>query len=112
MTCECRTRKIEYTCDKIRAENIVVIECDEQCHSKKLLHEEERRQELERMQQLEAEKNRQELLAYEKKFAKKVYKERKPKFVEEEKSNVNLMMLIISGSIVIAACGLYFSFFN
>lgn len=112
LTCECKTRRIDYTCDEIRVKNISVVACDEQCQAKKQLAEEELKVKLARKMELEAEKNRQELELFEKKFGKKAKKERKPKFVEAKKSNINLILSVaFSVSVVLIASGLYFAMF-
>lgn len=80
--CECKNRKIETTCDKIRSG--FVLSCDETCASRQLeLKRIAEQQERARREQ-EEEKNRQELEEFEKKFGKKKYKERKTQIVEDE----------------------------
>lgn len=61
---------------------------------------------------MEAEKNRRELELFEKKFGKKVHKERKQKFVVEKKSNQNLIMSAVAVSALLIACSLYFTIFK
>lgn len=104
---------MEITCDIIRAENLTIVACDDQCQAKKKTAEEEKKLEIARKQELEAEKNKRELEIYEKKFGKKAYKEfRKQKIVEEEKDNSTLIISLVSVSVVIVAVALYFTVFN
>lgn len=80
--CECKNRKIETTCDKIRSG--FVLNCDETCISRQ--NELKRiTEQLERTKrEQEEEKNRSELEEFEKKFGKKKHKERKTHNVEEK----------------------------
>lgn len=80
--CECKNRKIEITCDKIRAG--FVLSCDETCISrqeelKRIVEQQERAR-----REQEEQKNRLEVEEFEKKFGKKKYKERKTQIVEEK----------------------------
>lgn len=93
VACECKTRKIDSLCDKVRSGYTLC--CDETCKAKRdqirLAAEENDR----KQRELEEEKNRLELLEYEKKFGKKKYKERKQYVVEEEAGWLNKKNLII-----------------
>lgn len=100
LPCVCKNRKVEYSCDKIRIDNIIVADCDETCEEKKRLLEAENKKAIEMQLKMEEEKNRRELEEYQKKFGPKKFKERKRRTVEEEKSNKSLI-LIISLSIII-----------
>lgn len=79
--CECKNRKVETTCEKIRAGFRLI--CDDTCIARqnelKLIAEQQERIKRE----LEAEKNRQELEEFEKKFGKRKQKDRKPQIVED-----------------------------
>lgn len=79
--CDCKNRKIETTCDKIRSG--FVLNCDETCISrqeelKRITEQQERAR-----REQEEEKNRLELEEFEKKFGKKKHKERKIQVIEE-----------------------------
>lgn len=112
LMCSCKTRKLDLTCDKVRAENITVLECNGECMEKKRLIEEENQRKILKQQQIEEEKNRRELEEYEKKFGPKKYKERKQRYVEEEKSNVKMKVLISSTAFIALSIAIYFIFFN
>lgn len=111
LVCKCKIRKIDSTCDKVKAENLTTIACDEQCEAKKRLAEEEKQLELQRQAAIEAEKNRRELEEFEKKIGKKKYKERKQRVVEEKKDNTNVIIAIASVSVIIVGVVLYFTIF-
>lgn len=87
------------------------MECDDQCHEKKKLIEEEKRIELQKKLELEAEKNRIELENYEKKFAKKKFR-KKQEFVEEKSDNKNLIIAVSAVVIALIAVGCYFAFLH
>ncbi|XP_031617999.1 NF-X1-type zinc finger protein NFXL1 isoform X1 [Contarinia nasturtii] len=79
--CECKNRKVETTCDKLRSG--FILGCDDTCRSRQ---EETKRvaEQQERIKrQQEEEKNRIELEEFEKKFGKKKYKERKAQIIED-----------------------------
>lgn len=99
--CECKNRKIETTCDKIRTGFTLI--CDETCISRqnelKLIAEQQERLRKER----EEEKNRRELVEFEKKFGKKKYKERKSNIVEDTGHSNILKWCILAAAIAILA---------
>lgn len=108
VSCDCKTRKAETTCDRARAG--FTVDCDAACAAKKdqarLVAEEiERKQ-----RELEAEKNRIELLEYEKKFGKRKYKERKQSVVEEHNGVGTPVLIGISVLMVCLAIGALFFF--
>lgn len=98
---------MEITCDKVRAEKITSIACDETCESKRRIAEEEKENMLKEKLRAEAEKNQRELEEFEKKFGKKKYKERKRKVVEEEKDNKKLI-IISALSVLLISMAIYF----
>lgn len=110
--CSCKTRKLDMTCDKVRAENITILECNEECEEKRKQIEEENQRKLLKQRQLEEEKNRKELEEYEKKFGPKKYKEKKQRYVEEKKSNLKLKIAVSSATFLIISIISYFIFFN
>lgn len=83
--CDCKNRKIDTSCDKIRAG--FVLSCDETCVNRQneLKRITEQQERVKREQ--EEEKNRIELEEFEKKFAKKKYKERKTQIIEEKNNS-------------------------
>jgi predicted metal-dependent hydrolase len=94
----------------IKAEKITTIDCDENCHEKKRLADQEKQIELQKQAELEAEKNRRELEMFEKKFAKKKFKERKKVVIEETKDNSKLIIAISSVLVVTLSIIAYFYF--
>lgn len=99
--CECKNRKIETTCDKIRAGFTLI--CDETCVSRqnelKSIAEQQERERKER----EEEKNRRELVEFEKKFGKKKYKERKSHMVKDTGNSHILKWCILAAAVAILA---------
>lgn len=83
--CGCRHRKIEATCDKIRCG--FKLPCDETC----IMYESEQKRIAEQEELLkrerEEEKNRKELLEYEKKIGKKKYKDKKLHITKETENS-------------------------
>lgn len=110
--CSCKTRKADLTCDKVRAENITILECNSECEEKRKQIEEENQRKILKQKQLEEEKNRKELEEYEKKFGPKKYKERKQRHVEEKKSNLKLKVVVSAGVFLIISVASYFILFN
>lgn len=110
LMCACKTRKIDLTCDKIRAENITLLECNGECEEKKRLIEEENQRKIQKQRLLEEEKNRKELEEYEKKFGPKKYKERKQRHVEEKSSNLKMKILVSSAVFLTISVVSYFIF--
>lgn len=108
LACACKNRRVEISCDKMRAEKITVADCDSTCEEKKRLLEEENRKRIQKQLEIEEERNRKELEEFEKRNAPKKYKERKQRYVEEEKSNLSLKICIASIVLVILAVGVYF----
>lgn len=99
--CDCKTRKVDATCDKIRSG--FRLNCDDTCKVRleemRLATEEQER----KQREIEEEKNRLEMLEFEKKFGKKKFKERKRNVVEETE---NKMWIVWVGvAIVLAAVG-------
>lgn len=83
MVCRCKTRKIEIGCDK--AKQGFTLECDEVCRLK-IEQSRSAADEAERIsREAEEEKNRIELLEFERKMGKKKSKERKQVLVEEKR---------------------------
>ncbi len=106
--CECKTRKVDATCDKIRAG--FQLSCDDTC---KIRQEEIRSaaEEQERKQkEIEDEKNRLEMLDFEKKFGKKKFKERKRTVVEEAESKVWMIWIGIPVVLAVVSVIAYFVF--
>lgn len=104
--CECKNRKVETTCDKIRAG--FTLTCEETCVSRqnelKLIAEQQERSRKER----EEEKNRRELEEFEKKFGKKKYKERKSHVIEENGKSHIIKWCILAAAIVVLAIFTYY----
>lgn len=98
--CDCKNRKVETTCDKIRAG--FVLGCDEACTERqkeaKKIADEASRAKLEQ----ELEKNRQEVEEFEKKFGKKKYKERKRAVVEQDNKKQYVWIGAAVGAIALA----------
>ena len=109
LTCECKTRKVDYSCDKVRAEHLTTIDCDDNCIAKKKQIQEQHEQEQAKKLAYEEEKNKRELELYEKKFGKKKHKERKVRVVEETKDNTKLILTSVAVSVVLIAVILYFT---
>ncbi|KAG5674339.1 hypothetical protein PVAND_004314 [Polypedilum vanderplanki] len=112
LLCSCKNRRVEFSCDKIRAENITFANCNEDCDEKKRLLDEEKQKKLEKQRAIEEEKNRRELEEYEKKIGPKKYKERKQRVVEEKKSNFKMIIGISTAIILIIAILLYFMLYK
>lgn len=95
--CDCKNRKLETTCDKIRAG--FSLSCDEACLNRQ--NEIKRAaEETERIKrEKEMERNRLELEEFEKKFAKKKPKDRKTKIIEDT-NDIELIKWICIGSAV------------
>lgn len=92
----------------MRADKIAVADCDNTCEEKKRVLEEENQRRIQKQLEMEKEKNQRELEEYEKRNAPKKFKERKQKYVEEEKSNLTLKLVIATFVIVIISAGIYF----
>lgn len=103
---------IAVSCDKIRAENLTIIDCDESCEAKKLAAEKDKKKKDEEQRLLEEERNKEELLMYEKKFGRKKYKERKVRVAEEKDDNTFKKIALISTIAVLTAVLMYFLFWN
>lgn len=102
--CICKNKKADVCCDKIRAEKISFIACDESCVTKKNLILVNNQRRITELDKIEAEKNRKELEEFELKFGKKKQKERKLRVVEAEKNNINwIIALAATFSIVLVA---------
>lgn len=103
-TCECKTRKIEISCEKLRLENNKIT-CDESCETKKkeLKLAADKIKEAEK--NLEDEKNRLELEMFEQKFGKKKYKERKIDVIDEKKENGKIIW--IAGSMILVLTSIF-----
>lgn len=101
--CDCKNRKIETTCDKLRAG--FSIACDETCEvrEKELKRVADENQRIKREQ--EAERNRLELEEFEKKFAKKKYKERKAQVVAD--TNDSRLLKWIGGAVGAAVLSIF-----
>lgn len=88
------------------------MECDEICAERK----EKQRCEAEaaemRQRELEAERNRMELLDFEKKFGKKKYKERKRCQVEEKENNFGKILIAVSVAVILVSFGVYLIYFQ
>lgn len=93
LLCPCKSRKAELPCDKVRAENLLVVECDENCHAKERKATEEKNQEEKIKQELEAERNKRELENFENKFRKKKYRERRTQSVEDNKNDKKYLII-------------------
>lgn len=107
--CDCKNRKIETSCDKLRAG--FTIACDENCFAKqdemkKIAEENER---IKREQ--EEQRNRQELEEFEKKFGKKKHKERKRQVVEEKQDAHLLKWAAASIAVIILSIFIYYIVF-
>lgn len=96
-TCECKSRKIEISCEKLRFSDHI-ISCDKSCETKKreIKLAAEKIKESEKF--LEDEKNRLELEMFEKKFGKKRYKEKRINVIDEK--NDNKKIIWIAGSMI------------
>lgn len=104
--CDCKNRKIETSCDKIRSG--FVLNCDETCiHRQSELKRTIELQERIKREQ-EDEKNRIEREEFEKKFAKKKYKERKTQIIEEKNNSAILKWLGLAVAIATLAIFIYF----
>ncbi|XP_037044387.1 NF-X1-type zinc finger protein NFXL1 [Bradysia coprophila] len=106
--CECKTRKVDATCDKIRAG--FQLTCDDTCKVRReemrLAAEEQDR----KQKEIEDEKNRLEMLDFEKKFGKKKFKERKRSVVEETESKVWMIWIGIPVVLAVVSVIVYFVF--
>lgn len=104
--CDCKYRKMDASCDKIRAG--FVLSCDEICINrqnelKRIADEQDRA----RREQQE-EKNRQELEEFEKKFGKKKHKERKPQIIEQTDNSHIYKWAGIGVGVAVLAAFIYF----
>lgn len=100
---------MEFSCDKIRDDNITAADCDNTCEEKQRLLDEENKKRIQKQLEVEKEKNRKELEEYQKKIGyTKKFKERKPKYVEEEKSNTTKIIAASSFVLIVFAIILYF----
>lgn len=108
MYCECKTRKVDATCDKIRAGFQLI--CDDTCKIRleeiHLAAEEQQK----KQKELEDEKNRLEMLEFEKKFGKKKFKERKRNVVEETESKTWMIWVGIPALLAVVSVIAYFVF--
>lgn len=106
--CHCKTRKVDATCDKIRAG--FQLSCDDSCKVRleeiRLAAEEQER----KQKEIEDEKNRLEMLDFEKKFGKKKFKERKRNVVEESESKVWMIWIGIPVVLAVISVIAYFVF--
>lgn len=109
--CSCKNRKVEYTCDKMRSENIVNAPCNDECEERKRAAEEENKRRIEIELEKERIKNLREIEEYEKKFGPKKYKERKQKIIEVKKNNTKLYIYIVSAVFAIASA-VFLSLYN
>lgn len=104
--CVCKNRKVEITCDKVRAGFTLM--CDETCISRqnelKSIAEQQERLRKER----EEEKNRRELVEFEKKFGKKKYKERKSHIVEDADNSHIIKWSALAAGVTILAIFSYY----
>lgn len=108
LLCPCKSRKTDLPCDKVRAENLLVIECDENCQAKERKAAEEKTQEDLRKQELEAERNKRELEIFENKFRKKKYRERRTQSVEDNKSDKKYLIIGFLVITVVLSCLAYY----
>lgn len=109
LSCECKSRRIEISCDKIRQDKIVAAPCDEHCELRKKAAQSEKQLEFERLLAIEEEKNKRELAEFAQKFGtKKKFKERKLRVFEEKKDYTNLTIAITSVFIVIIAASVLY----
>lgn len=109
LSCACKNRRVEISCDKIRSDKITVADCDSTCEEKKRILEEENRKKIQKQLEIEEERNRKELEEFEKRNAPKKFKERKKRFVEEEENNFTMKLVIAAVIVVILAMLAYFT---
>lgn len=110
--CICRNKRTDISCDKIKAEEISVVACDESCLTKKNLKILDNQRKIKELQKIEAEKDRKELKEYELKFGRKKTKERKQRYVEDRKKNYDWILGLASFSIALVAFIFFFSNLN
>lgn len=113
MACECKTRRLDVTCDQVRGGLVTVVPCDAACAAK-IAAAQAVADEAVRLQRLQKEeKDRQELLEYEKKFGPRKYKERKQQVIEENAGYSVPVLVGVSGALVVVAIAiaLYMDFF-
>lgn len=107
-TCECKFRKIEISCEKLRLQNYKIL-CDESCENnkKEIRLAAEKIKEAQKI--MEDEKNRLELEMFENKFGKKVYKEKKVVLIDEKK-NSSGKIIWIAGSMILVLTSIFVFF--
>lgn len=108
--CPCKHRKVETACDKIRGG--FELACDDACAAHNI---EVNRiaAEIKRTKQVEEdERNRLELEKFEKKFAKKRYKERKEKHIETKDNMFAIKMAAAAAAVAIAAGLTFYLFYS
>lgn len=99
---------MDLSCDKIRGG--FKLKCDESCENKRKLFANEKLELEKRQKELEDMENRKELESYEQKFAKKVYKDRRKKVIEEKAEESFMQKLIpvaAATSIILVALVIY-----
>lgn len=104
VSCECKTRRIDATCDQVRG-GLLVAACDSVCAEKRAAAETVAAETARQQQLLQEEKDRQELLEYEKKFGPRKYKERKQQVIEEQTGYSLRILVVLSSALVVAAVG-------
>lgn len=107
--CECKTRKVETTCDKVRAG--FTLTCDEICKAKQLELQKATEEAERKRRQQEEEKNRQEVEEFEKKFAKKKYKDRKKQVIETKNNTDLIKWLGVATGFAVIAVGISYLLF-
>lgn len=108
-TCKCKTRKAETTCDQLR--NGFQLVCDNACALKaeqiRLMAEEA----AQRQREVEEERNRLEMLEFEKKFGKRKPKERKQQVAKIE-SGMNVKYMWIGAGLIALSIAVIFMYFS
>lgn len=108
MTCKCKSRKADISCEKLRARKQLA-DCDDNCKTKlKELRQIEEEKEM-LLKQEETERNRLEMEEFQRKYGSKKPKERKVRAVEvESKSNKGIYAIAVSSVVLLVAAALYF----
>lgn len=109
MYCECKNRKVETSCDKLRSG--FELKCDEGCLAKQAEAKKIADEILRVKREQEAERNRIELEEFEKKFGKKKHKERKRQVAVESDNSHVLKLILAAGVVAILAIIIYFFLF-
>jgi Flp pilus assembly protein TadB len=103
-------RKIEYTCDYIRAEKIsAILACDLICEARRSKQEEAKELERIKLKEKEEKENQLELELFEKKFGpKKLIRRKETKVQVEATSNHKYKIAVCSCLVLLLAVVLFF----